>query len=330
MTGMERYVTKSLKPQCRAGRLALPLAAAGAAVWLLAAAPGAQAAATAYSNLKVDDFRILNGSGAQYDASDFRDLAVGNFTNANANSDGVGISADDLSTGNSGVPMQCLGTGCAGISDNDFSQQGSGFFSRSDARLEGAGISGLGGADSASAETVGELRTYSARRSNSATIGNISEFSFALGADDTMTFSLDATPVLDVAQMGGVGSVQASLAFSIQITDADGNSVFTWAPNGTLEAGELADPFSLNTSRGQLAEGSKTYDPGTGSFLATTGLLTAGETYTLSINHQSATSGRFTPVPEPGVLLLLGSGLLGLGAVARRGRSAGAGPNGTA
>ncbi len=299
-------MTKALRHTGLAGKLAMPLAAAAAATFMMGTAGDAKASAVAYSNLYVNNLSVSNSSGQTLDASDFSSLSVGNFTNAEANIGGSGISDDSLTSGSSDVPLQCLGAACGGIAENDFSQQSSGVFSRGDALLEGSLITGLEDPAPAEANSVGELRLDGDSASNGSTVGTTTSFEFALEEAETLTFDFDATPYLNVALEDGTGQAQASTAFSITITDQDSNEVFSYAPE------------DLNTSRGQLNEGEKVYDPGTGSYSGTTDLLAGDQEYTLTINHQTETSGTFTAVPEPGTLMMLGAGLLGLGAVGRR------------
>ncbi len=302
-------MTNALRHNAFAGRLAMPLAAAVGAFAIVAAAHDAEASAVAYSNLHISNLRIVNSFFDTRDASDFSNLQVGNSTNAEANLGGSGVSDDSLTSGSSDVPLQCLGAACGGIAENDFSQQSSGVFSRGDALLQGSLITGLEDPAPAEAESVGELRLDGDSASNGSTVGTTTSFEFALEEADTLIFVFEATPYLNVAVEDGTGQAQASTAFSITITDQDGAQAFAFAPD------------RLNTSRGQLNEGEKIYDPGTVSYTGVAYGLNSDEQYTLTINHQSETSGTFTAVPEPGTLMMLGAGLLGLGAVGRRRRS---------
>lgn len=111
----------------------------------------------------------------------------------------------------------------------------------------------------------------------------------------------------------------------------------SWAPNGLFTANtsgncsaaggvtciELADSESLNTNVGTSTNNTSSaysYEANTlnsTSFGIFVSGLTAGD-WTLRLQAKTSTSLIHTPVPEPGMLSLLGIGLLGLGASMRR------------
>jgi hypothetical protein len=307
-----------------AKRLARLAAGAAAGAAALALAQAANAGAIAFSTLEVSNFRIFNGAGVQYATGAFDVLEVSNFTKAEAMLDGSGL----VSTHPSDVPLRCVGT-CAGIAQNDFSQQGGplGHFSRADAVMSGAAVSGLNGADSVSARSVAEVQlNANGEGTAGSNVGSGSRLSFALANDDVLDFRFDAQPFLramledqDVMSFAGV-------AWSVTVRDASNNLVFGWAPNGVtggvFGGTEISDPFSVNTSVSVLAPGDVVYDPGAGSFRAVTGVLSAGQTYTLAINEESSANALLVvdaqPVVEPATAALLGLGLLGLAGGRRR------------
>ena len=306
------------------------------------------AGALAYSTLENSNFRIFNSDGSQVDFSDLDVLEIGDFTNAGATLNGSGTTASDsVSPSNSDVAMQCVGD-CAGIAENDFSRQAGPLrqFARADAVLSGAGITGTGADSSVTARSVAEvqLNQTSTGTANSAQ-GTSSRFSFTPDAAGALTFTFDATPEMMVLLEQDDVNAFASLAWSIGISaepEDDGDTtepVFTWVPDGlaggilcdgddpnTVEdenatCVEIADPFTLNTPISTLSAGpAVTYDPGTGTFSATTPILQAGQTYILSINEVTTANANvvISEVPEPAAAALFGFGLLGLAGLRRR------------
>jgi len=301
-------------------RLALGATTALAA---LVGAQAAQAAAISYATLDIDNFQFFRGNGTQYDASNFDILEVANFSKAEATLNGSGVTA----TNPSNVALQCVGL-CAGIGQNDFSQQpGTGYFARGDAVLTGAGISGAGPQNFVNTTTVAEVQLDSdGSGASGSNTGTGTRFSFNLTTDDIIDIQFDATPFLRAMLTDQDVMTFASVAWSISLQDSAGNTVFSWSPNGIaggiLGGTELTDPFSLNTSVSTLSPNDVTFNPGTGQFRAQTGLLSSSQTYTLSINHENAANAELevAEVPEPAMVGAFGLSLMGLAAVARRRR----------
>jgi len=187
------------------------------------------------------------------------------------------------------------------------------------------------------------LLTGGASASASAEIQSITGFTLSFTVSDTAGFSLDfgADPDLRAWILNelGTASAQANINVSAtlnQNTDANGGSLgfVTWSPDGQVTAGgciaangptcvESADSQRLNGNVGTTANGVPidfSFDPNN---LQSTlfGIDVAGldaGTWTLTLRAVTSTQLARTPVPEPGVLALLGIGPVGAFASTRR------------
>jgi hypothetical protein len=158
-----------------------------------------------------------------------------------------------------------------------------------------------------------------------------------------VSISFDANPDLKTEindSIASAATAQAQMRFVVQLTqNTNGNGIVTWRPRGTAAndcsiigvatgaCSETNDGEDLNhqLSVATTPFSSATYSYNNGTFspfgLTITG-LTAGE---WSFSLDALTSENITRVPEPGTLLLLGAGLVGLGVA--RGRRGKAAPN---
>jgi hypothetical protein len=230
------------------------------------------------------------------------------YSNDAAALDGVGssnVSAMD-------APGACVGTACAGW-ENQFNAHNTvtSDFSYGDAQILSLPI--LGGAQGA-ASAIGE--TLSGNGIGFGMGGNTLIASFNVETAGTqLHFGFDAELFLQtVLGSGGIGAAASS---AMQITINGAGYQFLWTPDG--QAGgitggnELADAFSLN----QGISGTDLFTDSSASmgFHAVTNELAVGS-YTMNITMTQ--TANVSAVPVPAALWLLGSGLLGLVAVARR------------
>jgi len=160
-----------------------------------------------------------------------------------------------------------------------------------------------------------------------------------VGGPATFTLAFDADPDLLAAIFGepGGGGAQANLTTSFTLTqNTGGTGSASWSPQGTafndcnasggITCVETADTQDLNVNVGTATNNTQdpsSWDPNVLNlthFGITASGLSAGN-YTLVLSDSKSNQlSRVAAVPEPGVLALLGVGLVGAFATTRRRR----------
>lgn len=172
----------------------------------------------------------------------------------------------------------------------------------------------------------------------SGTVGSTSTFQFVVTTPGTsLSFAFDAIldlrtcvdgpAMCDVSPAAFPTNAQASSGVSFTISQTGAGNVFAWAPGSAPTIGNgitaSVNPFALTTtiSRDQNNPGIATVSQttvGGSQFFAQTALFQPG-TYTLSLSdNKNVTTELTVEASEPETLALLGIGLLGMFAAARR------------
>lgn len=290
----------------------------------------ARADAFAQSILVIDNFRLLHSSGTPYSVTDFGMLTGTNDAHATASLNGVfsnGAQSFGILSGvNPDVAHQTVGAPNPALPENNFAPFGSappvpGTFGYADQNLTGSSITvGATPAGATAATRADASLAVNGVAAGNSDVGTSTTFSFTLGAADSMTIAFDATPYTQAyvsADGAPTTNANARLSWSINIVDmTTGMTVFSYAPN------EL-NAFS-NVSRTDGFPGTTTYNPGTGAFSATTGMLSIASVYQITIQHNTLANALqdTQAVPEPATLAIFGLGLLGMTAFGRRRKQA--------
>jgi len=283
----------------------------------------------AQSVLEITNFRFLNPDGSIISVGQFDFLAFQDSSQVTASLNGTTATQTINSTafGTLDLPQQCVGN-CAGFPENDYSHRllATVNVARGDSLLQGAPILNPVAPSPADAHVVAEAQLIGGGNGNvQGNLGLTASFSFSLTNSQAVTVSLDSLSHLIASiSASSNGTARASDQWVIEVADAAGNTVFSWAPNG-LPGGitggvEIVDTCNLQrTVNAQLPGQTNLFDCA-GTHSATTGILDAAQTFTLGLRHQNNADA--TQIPEPGTVLLMGLAFAGLGFGAYRRKSA--------
>jgi hypothetical protein len=213
-----------------------------------------------------------------------------------------------------------------------FHGPGAGQYANSDGKIFTAAVAGdvVAGTHTTNiAES--ELQTGTSASSSSLIDSNTGfTFNFSLAGPGTMTVTFDAIQNMLAAINDPTGLTHSALATMNTVltisTDSGAFGFLNYTPDGSTATGcvavgiftclETLDPFSLNVNAGTSTDGTSVPIVHAGSFATSFGIGGAGN-YTLTLSEKKSTS-LSRSVPEPGVLALMGIGLMGLGMSARR------------
>jgi len=201
-------------------------------------------------------------------------------------------------------------------------------FALADQNESGAPITGITGVSTPATVNAGSYASIVGGGAGNSTSQNglSSTFIFTLASATAVTINFNAQEYLDAWTAAGQifpTNALSSTTVCFTVTPVGGTTpIINWCPDGSSTPGTGADlgitastePFSLNqnASRNAPFNGNTQFGPSTGSFSGTTIVLAAGTAYQLSA-VETATATALEVVSEPGSLMLLGAGLLGLG-----------------
>lgn len=291
----------------------------------------ANAGVLASTTFSITNFLLSNSvTGTTLALSDFNTLVATNNGGDAASLTGAGSAGNtfNLPITNPATDLlrACVGACGSAPAENNFvvlAPPPSAQFVNGDQQLIGTAINLGGGTTGANARLRSDVSlTGTGIGSANADVGLNSSFIFSLTSNVTIGVNFDGTISLVSFTDAGTafpGNAQTSTALSVLLTRADnGATVFNFN-NAASATGNCNEGLNRTLNRNAPFNGLSSYSC-SGHFSAVTPTLLAGTAYQLSIRQNVNADASL--IPEPGVLSMLGLGLLGMGAALRKRKSA--------